>query len=156
MDLAEYAACDATELRRLLAASEVGAGEVREAALRAIGAVEPHLNAVVAGPYEDAPGDGVPFAAKDTLAEAGRPLGFGSRLLEGYVARRDSTLAERFRAAGLISLVRAATPEFAFNTDTSPAVHGPTLNPWNTQRSPRRARGGAGRPRRPAPGPRAA
>src|SRR4051812_38397727 len=161
MDLAEYAGCDATQLRRLLGAGEVGADEVRDAALRAIDAVEPRLNAVVAGPYEDAtvgdgPLSGVPFAVKDTLPEAGRPLGFGSRLLDGYVARRDATLAERFRAAGLVSLVRTATPEFAFNTDTSPAVHGPTLNPWNTQRSPRRARGGAGRPRRPAPGPRAA
>ena len=28
MDLAEYAECDATELRRLLAAAEVTAGEV--------------------------------------------------------------------------------------------------------------------------------
>ena len=149
MDLADYTACDATELRRLLAAKEVGEGEVREAALRALEAVEPQLNAVVSGPYENARGApdgplaGVPFAVKDTLPEAGRPLGFGSRLLDGYVARRDATLAERFRAAGLTSLVRTATPEFAFNTDTAPVVHGPTLNPWNLSRSPGGSSGGA-------------
>jgi amidase len=147
VDLADYTACDATELRRLLAAREVSAGEVREAALRAIEAVDPRLNAVVSGPYEDAPDGegpmaGIPFAVKDTLPEEGRPLGFGSRMLDGFVARRDATLAERFRGAGLVSLVRTATPEFAFNTDTAPVVHGPTLNPWHLERSPGGSSGG--------------
>ena len=95
MNLADYTYCDATELARLLAARELDAAEVREAALRAIEAVDGRLNAVVGGPYEDAIGDergplaGVPMAIKDTLPEAGRSLGFGSRLLEGFVARRD-------------------------------------------------------------------
>src|SRR4051794_1297416 len=148
MDLADYTACDATELRRLIASGAVSADEVRETALRAISVVEPQLNAVMDGPYEDARGGdgplgGVPFAVKDTLPQAGRPLGFGSRLLEGYVARRDATLAERFRDAGLVALVRTATPEFAFNIDTAPVVHGPTLNPWSTERSPGGSSGGA-------------
>jgi len=143
MDLADYTAADATELVRLMAAGEVS----REAALAAVAAVEPRLNAVVGGPYEDAsathgPFAGVPFAVKDTLPEAGRALGFGSRLLEGYMARREATLAGRFRAAGLVSLVRTATPEFAFNIDTAPAVHGPTLNPWDPARSPGGSSGG--------------
>ena len=148
MELREYTACDATELRRLLAAGAVSAAEVRDAAVRAVEAVNGRLNAIVGGPYEDADGGdgplaGVPFAVKDTLPEAGRPLGFGSRLLEGYVARRDATLAERFRGAGLVSLVRTATPEFAFNTDTAPVAHGPTRNPWSPQRSPGGSSGGA-------------
>src|SRR3954447_17013222 len=150
MDLHDYADCDASKLRRLLGAGEVSAAEVRDAAVRAIEAVEPRLNALVGGPYEDAasaaedgPLAGVPFAVKDPLPEAGRPLGFGSRLLDGYVARRDGTLAELFRAAGLVSLVRTATPEFAFNTDTAPVVHGPTRNPWDVERSPGGSSGGA-------------
>jgi amidase len=149
VQLAEYSRCDATELTRLLAARELDAGEVRDAALRAIEEVRPRLNAVVSGPYEDAAGDGdgplagVPFAVKDTLPEAGRPLSFGSRLLDGYVARREATLAQRFRAAGLVSLVRSATPEFAFNTDTAPLLHGATLNPWDPARSPGGSSGGA-------------
>ena len=115
MEVHDYAACDATELRRLLAAGEVRPAEVREAALRAIEAADGRLNAVVGGPYDEAsaaadgPLAGVPFAVKDTLPEAGRPLGFGTRMLDGYVARRDATLAERFRAAGLVCLVRSAT-----------------------------------------------
>jgi amidase len=149
VDLADYSRCDATELALLLAARELDAAEVREAALRAIEAVDGRLNAVVSGPYEDAAGDeqgplaGVPMASKDTLPEAGRPLGFGSRLLEGFVAHRDATLAERFRAAGLVALVRTATPEFAFNTDTAPVVHGPTRNPWDVDRSPGGSSGGS-------------
>jgi amidase len=149
VELAEYSACDATELRRLLAAREVGAADVRDAALRAIAAVDARLHAVVSGPYADAteapdaPLSGVPFAVKDTLPEAGRPLEFGSRLLAGYTARRDATLAERFRAAGLVSLVRTATPEFAFNIDTAPVGRAPTLNPWETSRSPGGSSGGA-------------
>jgi amidase len=149
VELAEYTECDATELRRLLAAGEIDAQEVRAAALRAIEAVEPRLNAVVSGPYEqavhehDGPFAGVPLAVKDTLPEAGRPLRFGSRLLGGYVARRDATLAERLRAAGLVSMVRTATPEFALNTDTAPVTHGPTLNPWNPARSPGGSSGGS-------------
>src|SRR5918994_6251586 len=149
MDLDDYAACDATELRRLIGAGEVSASEVRAAALRAIGTVEPRLSAVVGGPYEDAPAvaegplAGVPFAVKDTLPEAGRALGFGTRLLEGFVAPRDATLAERFRAAGLISLVRSATPEFAFNIDTAPVAHGPTRNPLNPERGPGGSSGGS-------------
>ena len=149
MDVTDYSAADATELRRLLAAAEVTAGEVREAALTAIEAVEPHLHAVVSGPYENArsapngPLAGVPIAVKDTLPERGRPMSFGSRLLEGYVPRREATLAERFRAAGLLSLVRTATPEFAFNTDTAPVARGPTLNPWNLTRSPGGSSGGS-------------
>ena len=79
MEVHDYAACDATELRRLLAAGEVRPAEVREAALRAIEAADGRLNAVVGGPYDEAsaavdgPLAGVPFAVKDTLPEAGRP-----------------------------------------------------------------------------------
>jgi amidase len=149
VDLGDYSGCDGTELRRLLAARQLDVAEVHEAAVRAIEAVEPQLNAVVSGPYEttagacDGPLAGIPLAVKDTLPEAGRPLGFGSRMLDGNVARRDATLAERFRAAGLVSLVRTATPEFAFNTDTAPVVHGPTLNPWNLRRGPGGSSGGS-------------
>jgi amidase len=148
LQLDEYAACDATELTRLMAAGEVAAGEVREAALRSIEEVNPQINAVVHGPFEDAvsgggPFGGVPFAVKDMLWEAGRPCEFGSRLLEGLVAPRESTLAARFRAAGLVSLVRTATPEFLFNLDTSPVVNGPTRNPWSLDRSAGGSSGGS-------------
>ena len=148
MNVAEYAACDVTELSRLLAAGRVSTQEVREAALRAIEQVNRQLNAVVHGPYEEAPGDdgplgGVPFAVKDTMFEAGRPCEVGSRLLEGLIAPLDTELAGRFRRAGLVSLVRTATSEFACSPDTSPVVNGSTRNPWALDRSAGGSSGGS-------------
>ena len=105
----------------------------------------------------DGPLAGVPFAVKDTLPEAGRPLGFGSRLLDGYVARREATLAERFRGAGLVSLVRTATPEFAFNIDTAAGRPRPDAEPVGPVAQPgrlERRHGGAGRGGRAADGSR--
>jgi hypothetical protein len=87
-------ACDATELRRLIGAREISAGDcARPPCERSRG--RPAVNAVVGSPYEDAtaaeyePLVGVPFAVKDTLPQAGRPLRFGSRMLDGFVARRQ-------------------------------------------------------------------
>lgn len=140
---------DATALAATIAAGEVSPQEVAEVARVAIERVEPKLNAIVAGPFPDlaavdgAPLSGVRFAAKDTLAEQGRPMGFGTAMLEGHIAPRNATLADRFQAAGLVSMVRTATPEFAFNIDTAPRVHGPTRNPWDPERSPGGSSGGS-------------
>src|SRR4051794_41089356 len=149
MRVDEYAQHDATALAELISGGEVSAAEVREAALAALAAVDHEVHAVAHGPFEDAPDPepgpfaGVPFAIKDTLMEAGRPLEFGSRLLEGFVAPCDVTLTERFRAAGLVSLARTATPEFAFNVDTAPDLREPTRNPWDLDRSAGGSSGGA-------------
>jgi len=149
MNVREYAELDATAIAALVARRQVSAREVRDTALAAIEAVEPAVNAVVDGPYHDveaaagAPLTGVPFASKDTLMEAGRHFGFGTALLDGYVGAHDAALPQRFRAAGLQSVARTATPEFAINFDTSPRVHGPTRNPWNPERSPGGSSGGS-------------
>jgi hypothetical protein len=55
----------------------------------------------------------------------------------------NATLADRFGAAGLVWLVRSATPEFAFNIDTAPVTHGPTRNPWNPEHGPGGSSGGS-------------
>jgi amidase len=147
MRVDEYVECDGTALAELIAGGEVSAAEVRDCALAALEQVA-GLNAVAHGPFEDAtagdgPFAGVPFGAKDTLMEVGRPCEFGSRLLEGYVGEITATLAERFRAAGLLGLVRTNTPEFAFNLDTAPVANGATRNPWAPDRSPGGSSGGA-------------
>lgn len=150
MDVSEYARHDATGLRELIAGGEVSAQEVCEAALRAIEEVEPWINAIVAGPFEepivghpDGPFGGVPFVLKDLGASAaGYPLELGSRLFEGFVPAADSTLMERFKAAGLVTLARAASPEFGFSADTAPVSNGPTRNPWDTDRIPGGSSGG--------------
>src|SRR5207244_11655116 len=60
---------------------------------------------------------GVPFASKDfSLHAAGVKIGIGTRLPgEGIVFPHDTDLMTRFKQAGLVTLGRPATPEFAFN-----------------------------------------
>jgi amidase len=151
MELSDYVRCDATELKGLLDAGEVSADEVCETALRAIEEVEPQINSIVHGPFEEpvphdpaGPFAGVPFALKDLVcAVAGYPLEFGSRMFEGNVAEADTTLGERFKAAGLVTLAKTATPEFGINANAAPVVHGPTRNPWDTERIPGGSSGGS-------------
>jgi len=149
MELDEYAACDACELGGLISSKQVSAAEVLDAGRRAIEQVEPRLNALSHGPFDDVasavdgPFAGVPLVVKDTLFEARRPNTLGSRLLDGFVSPIDATVAVRLRDAGFVSLGRSATPEFAFNLDTAPVTNGPTRNPWSLDRSPGGSSGGS-------------
>ena len=151
MELSEYVRHDAIALKELLDAGEVSADELRETALRAIEDVEPQLNAVVHGPFEEpvphdpaGPLAGVPFALKDLVcAVAGYPMEFGSRMFEGNIAEADTTLGARFKAAGLVTLAKTATPEFGINANAAAVVNGPTRNPWDIERIPGGSSGGS-------------
>ena len=89
MEIAEYAAHDATGLAELIAAGKVSEAEVSEAARRAIAAVNGQLNAVVSGPFDEplahdpaGPFGGVPFAIKDLVPAV---IGQGSMSLPSLV-----------------------------------------------------------------------
>ncbi|MGE7386897.1 amidase [Streptomyces sp. NPDC004126] len=151
MELYEYTQYDAVGLARLVARGEVTAAELAGAAGAAMAAVNPRLNAVVESwPAEDdpVPGStplaGVPFLIKDlAVSMRGKRVELGSRLAVGNVARQDSFLMRRFRRAGLVTLGRTATPEFAYSTTTEPVLHGPTRNPWDPARSAGGSSGGS-------------
>lgn len=154
MDLSDYADHDAVGLAALVRAGEVTAGELEEAARRAIEIVEPALHATVgdlleptggAGPPGDAPLAGVPFALKDVAPHLkGQVVQYGSRWTRtGIRAGEDSYLGRRFRAAGLKAIARSRSPEFAFNASTEPKAHGPTCNPWDVGLSAGGSSGGA-------------
>ncbi|MFF4815514.1 amidase [Kitasatospora sp. NPDC001309] len=152
MDVTEYTAFDAVGLAELIARRQVSPAEVEAAARAAARAVGPRLNAVVeTWPADDrprpggAPLAGVPFLVKDLgVTMAGRRTELGSRLAAGNVAAEDSTLMARFRAAGLVTFGRTATPELAYSTTTEPVLYGPTRNPWDPTRSAGGSSGGAG------------
>src|SRR5204862_6378146 len=75
---------------------------------------------------------------------AGVKIGIGTRLTgEGIVFPHDTDLMTRFKQAGLVTLGRTATPEFAFNATTEPVSNGPTRNPWDPSRSPGGSSGGS-------------
>ncbi|GAA3284462.1 amidase [Streptomyces lavendulae subsp. lavendulae] len=152
MKLSEYVDHDGVGLAGLVARGEVTAAELAATARLASDAVNPMVNAVVeTWPAQDAPVPGstplagVPFLIKDlAVAMAGRRVELGSRIAAGNVARADSALMARFRRAGLVTLGRTATPEFAYSTTTEGVLYGATRNPWDPTRSPGGSSGGSG------------
>ena len=74
----------------------------------------------------------------------GVPFFIGSRSLDGRsVARHDSDLMTRFRAAGLVTLGLTTVPEMAISFSTESVKHGPTRNPWDLERGVGGSSGGA-------------
>ncbi|HZO73928.1 MAG TPA: amidase [Ktedonobacteraceae bacterium] len=152
MHISEYSEYDAVGLAHLIKSGQVSAQEVQQLARQALLAVNPTLNALVGGLFEEAPPSsttgplaGVPFAIKDlAIHAAGVKTGLGSRLTgEGIVFPHDTDLMARFKQAGLVTLGRTATPEFGFNAATEPVSNGPTRNPWNPARTPGGSSGGS-------------
>lgn len=147
---------DASTQAAAVATGAVSARELVAGAIARIEALNPHLNAIIHPRFEQAlaeaagplsgPFAGVPFLVKDLmLSNAGEPYHCGSLYFRrlGLRADEDSTLAARYKAAGLIVLGRTNTPEFGSITTTEPAAYGPTRNPWHTAHSPGGSSGGS-------------
>jgi len=155
MKLSEYVQYDAVGLGGLIAQGEVSPRELADTALRACARINPRINAVIeswspdladvdAARDRNSPLAGVPFLIKDVgVAMAGRKNEFGSRLAQGFTAAADSLLMRRFREAGLVTLGRTATPEFAWSGTTESTLCGPTRNPWNVAHGAGGSSGGA-------------
>lgn len=151
MRIAEYAEHDGTGLAALIRAGEVSPPEVYDAAIAAITAVNPRLNALADGPWEqpmpyraEGPFGGVPFVLKDLGSHPqGVAMRAGSRLSgPGIEYPHESYLAARFREAGLATAAVTTTPEFGLNTNTEAVLYGSTRNPWDLTRSAGGSSGG--------------
>ncbi len=145
---------DATELARRVRDGEVSSVELVDAAIAAIEAVNPKLNAVVHRMYEAArataksplpgPFSGVPAVVKDFDGFVkGVPYTASCRLLEGFVPDHDAENIARLRRSGLVFLAKTNLPELAILGTTEPAWRGPTRNPWNTNHSTGGSSGGS-------------
>lgn len=151
MELHEYARYDAVGLRDLIRAGEVTAAEVEAAARTALAVANAEVNGLASPVFtpaldhaEDGPLAGVPFLIKDHGPVAkGVPFFLGSRALPGVVARHDSDLTARFRAAGLVTLGLTTVPELALGFSTESVRYGPTRNPWDLERGVGGSSGGA-------------
>ncbi|WP_433256236.1 amidase [Streptosporangium sp. CA-135522] len=151
MELHEYARYDAVGLRDLIRTGEVTADEVEAAARKALAMADTEVNGLALPVFtpalehaEDGPFAGVPFLIKDHGPVAkGVPFSLGSRALPGVVARHDSDLMARFRAAGLVTLGLTTVPEMAISFSTESVKHGPTHNPWDLERGVGGSSGGA-------------
>ncbi|HSV46712.1 MAG TPA: amidase [Ramlibacter sp.] len=89
------------------------------------------------------PLDGVPVSLKDNLHAAGLPTTWGSKLLQGFVARADELPVARLRAGGALIIGKTNLPEFAMQGYTSNIVAGTTRNPWDLALTPGGSSGGA-------------
>jgi amidase len=155
--IGDLGAADATELAGLVAASEVTPSELLDAALAAVEARNPALNAVVlvqegvarkaiAEGLPPGPFRGVPFLIKDLGIEAKDfPSHNGSRLFANTVYPGDSSIFARIKATGVVTFGRTTSPEGGVGAATEAAVYGgPTRNPWNLDHTPGGSSGGAG------------
>jgi Asp-tRNA(Asn)/Glu-tRNA(Gln) amidotransferase A subunit family amidase len=155
LNFAEYLNHDAVGLAYLVRCGETSAEELLDIALERIAAVNPAINAVVdlfadkaraqiaqglpAGPFT-----GVPFLLKDLFIDlAGTTTTSGAVFLKDTVAKRDSTVAERYRNAGLVIFGRTHSCEFGGAPTTESRLYGITRNPWNLDYSAGGSSGGA-------------
>jgi len=140
----EWARHDATALAGLVRAKQVTPAELAAQAAAAIAKVNPAIGAVVevfddvvADPLRDgmnAAGAfaGVPYLMKDlgpTLK--GRKQEMGALLMMGNVAREDSFLTAKIRAAGLNIIGRTTTPEFGTCGSVENERVYVSKNPWD-------------------------
>lgn len=151
----DYDKHDALGLAALVRRREASASDLLDAAVERIERNDPRINAITLKLYDRAraaiaaglpqgPFTGVPFLLKD-LGQMlkGARLATGSRLFADYVPAKDSTLAQRFEAAGLVIAGKTSTPELGCSITTEPAAFGPCRNPWDTARTPGGSSGGA-------------
>jgi amidase len=153
MNFSEYASLTATEMAALVTRGEVLPSELADVALRAIAQLNPRLNAVLETWPEQAERfelqknmllPGIPMLLKDTGATLkGKRQACGSRLGADYVAPETAYLTGFYQSAGLTIIGRSTLPELAQAATTESALSGPTLNPWDLQRSAGGSSGGA-------------
>lgn len=153
---------DADALSCAIHARELGCREVMAAYLQRIHELNPRFNAIVnlapadvllrqadACDAELSRGEsrgwmhGFPQAIKDTSHAAGFPSTLGSVLLKDAVAKQDSVMTARMKAAGCIVVGKTNMPEFGLGSHTFNELFGATPNPWDPARSAGGSSGGA-------------
>ncbi len=153
----ELSRLDATAQAELVRGGEATSAELVEAAISRIEATNGEVNAVIHslfdeglaaahGDLPDGPFTGVPFLLKDLgAAFAGQPLHLGMGYLKelDFRAPLDTYLAERFRAAGLVTIGKTNCPELGILPTTEPRAYGPSRNPWDLDRSTGGSSGGS-------------
>lgn len=157
-----YEERDATDLARLIRDGQLTPAEVLESAIARAEASAP-LNAVALRHYEMAreraqalsragraerlarpPLAGVPFGLKDLhLSLKGTVTTHGSVFFRDAVADHDSTLVQRYQAAGLNIFAKFTSPEFGQTGTTESRLFGATRNPWNLAHSTGGSSGGS-------------
>ena len=163
MDVPDFRTVTVAALAAMVRERDLTALAVTEHALERIKALNPILNAFVAVDGDDArsqaatiderldagddvgPLAGVPIGVKDLVDATGFHTSRGAMYTRNDApATSDCTEVARMRAAGCVIVGKTNTPEHGCMGDTYNPRFGPTLNPWNTERSPGGSSGGTG------------
>jgi amidase len=151
----EFARLDAIAQAELVRTGEATPLELVSAALERVEALNPELGCVVttmadsalaaaAGPLPDGPLRGVPVMLKDLGQEiAGVRQTDGSRALIDHIAKSDSEITRRYRAAGVVFVGKTSSPEFGNHSTSEPEAHGLCRNPWDVTRTAGGSSGGS-------------
>ncbi len=90
---------------------------------------------------KDAPGQlgklfGLILSVKDVLAQQGKSVTAGSKILEGYISPFSATAIERLLAEDALIIGRVNCDEFAMGSANENSVYGPTANAANPELVP--------------------
>jgi aspartyl-tRNA(Asn)/glutamyl-tRNA(Gln) amidotransferase subunit A len=77
------------------------------------------------------PFHGVPYGLKDIVDYTGLPTTAHSKVLEHNVAKTDSAVTQKLRAAGGVFMGKLSTHEFAIGGPSFDLPWPPARNPWN-------------------------
>ena len=86
----------------------------------------------------------MPVGIKDIIDVAGLPTTCHSKILVGKVAKADSQVVAKLRAAGAIVLGKLSTHEFAIGGPCFDLPFPPARNPWNREHHPGGSSSGSG------------
>jgi aspartyl-tRNA(Asn)/glutamyl-tRNA(Gln) amidotransferase subunit A len=87
---------------------------------------------------------GVPLAHKDLFMTKGVRTTAGSKVLEEYTAKYDSTVVSKLSSAGAILLGKLNCDAWAHGSSGENSDFGPAKNPWNPQYVPGGSSSGSG------------
>lgn len=139
----------------------ISARDAAESCFQRLQEVNPTINAVVDVLEDDAfaaadaadkavkqgdrlgPLHGVPITVKINTDYAGRATTNGVVAFKDLISAEDSATVASLRKAGAVIIGRTNVPAFSTRFFTDNALHGRTLNPWNSDRTPGGSSGGA-------------
>jgi aspartyl-tRNA(Asn)/glutamyl-tRNA(Gln) amidotransferase subunit A len=151
----------ASELAAMLKNQEISSEELTLAQLEQIDRVNPKLNSFLQVTHElalsqarevdqlRAKGEklsalaGVPIAVKDNLTTIGIPTTSGSKILQGWIPPYNATVVKNILAHRMPILGKTNLDEFAMGSSTEFSAYGPSLNPWDLDRTPGGSGGGS-------------